>query len=60
LSVFGVNRKIDNNVPQGGPNNGLVNNLTTSPKGVPYNAHFAPERVLLSAENMYYFDLNVE
>jgi hypothetical protein len=33
LSAFGFNRKIDNNGPQGGSNNGLVDNLTTSPKG---------------------------
>ena len=25
-----------------------------------YNAHFAPEKVLLSAENTYHLDLNVE
>ena len=29
-------------------------------QGAAYNAHFAPEKVLLSAENTYYLDLNVE
>jgi hypothetical protein len=29
-------------------------------QGAAYNAHFAPEKVLLSAENPYYLDVNVE
>ncbi len=29
-------------------------------QGAAYNAHFAPEKVLLSPENTYYLDLNVE
>ncbi len=28
--------------------------------GAAYNAHFAPEKVLLSTKNTYYLDLNVE
>jgi len=29
-------------------------------QGAAYNAHFAPEKVLLNTENTYYLDLNVE
>jgi aromatic ring hydroxylase len=29
-------------------------------QGAAYDAHLAPEKVLLSTKNTYYFDLNVE